>query len=251
MCGSLVAETLTGPCAWDDEWNWVSARAVGWLACAGLPVRLEFSLHVTTPAMNKRRVYDRVARLYDFLDLPFERRRYRPIRPELFAGTGGTVLDAGVGTGRNMPFYPAGARVTGIDLSPRMLERARRRRDELGLAVDLCEMDVRRTAFPDGHFDHVVATFLFCVLDPEDQAPALQELRRICKPGGDIRLLEYAYSDDPWRRFVMRLWAPWVRFAYGAAFDRDTERYVAAAGLEVEASRFLYADIVKLLVLRA
>jgi ubiquinone/menaquinone biosynthesis C-methylase UbiE len=200
--------------------------------------------------MSKRRLYDRVARLYDLLDLPFERRRYAPIRPVLFAGTGGTILDAGVGTGRNIPFYPAGAEVTGIDLSPGMLQRARRRRAALGIAVDLREMDVRRTDFADDHFDHIVATFLFCVLDPEDQVPALRELARICKPGGDIRLLEYCYSADPRRRFVMRLWAPWVRFAYGAGFDRDTERHVEAAGLRVATSRFLYADIIKLLVLR-
>ena len=201
--------------------------------------------------MNKRGVYDRIARLYDLLDLPFERRRYRPIRPELFAGTGGVILDAGVGTGRNMPFYPAAADVTGIDLSPQMLERARRRRDDLGVSVELREMDVRKTCFPERHFDFVIATFLFCVLDPKDQAPALRELARICKAEGEIRLLEYCYSADPRRRLVMRMWAPWVRFAYGAAFDRDTERYVEEAGLRVVTSRFLYADIIKLLVVRA
>jgi ubiquinone/menaquinone biosynthesis C-methylase UbiE len=200
--------------------------------------------------VSKRRIYDRVARLYDVLDLPFERKRYQPIRPMLFAGTGGAILDAGVGTGRNMPFYPVGAKVTGIDLSPRMLERARRRGECLGVTADLREMDVRRTPFPDGYFDHIIATFLFCVLDPDDQELALRELRRICKPGGDIRLLEYSYSADPRRRFVMRLWAPWVRFVYGAAFDRDTERYVASAGLTVTATRFLYADIIKMMVLR-
>jgi ubiquinone/menaquinone biosynthesis C-methylase UbiE len=201
--------------------------------------------------MTKQRTYDRVARLYDLLDLPFERGRYRPIRPALFAGLGGAVLDAGVGTGRNLEFYPSGARITGIDISPQMLARARRRRDRLGIAVELREMDVTKTDFADASFDHVVATFLFCVLEPEDQLPALRELARICKPGGTVRLLEYVYSADPWRRFVMRLWAPWVRWAYGAAFDRDTERYVADAGLALVESRFLYADIVKMLELRA
>ena len=201
--------------------------------------------------MSKRYTYDRIARVYDLLDLPFERGRYQAIRPELFRGTGGTILDAGVGTGRNMPFYPPGAEVAGIDLSPRMLERAERRSAALGIAVDLREMDVRKMTFPDARFDHVVATFLFCVLDREDQTPALRELARVCKPGGDIRLLEYCYSADPRRRFVMRLWAPWVRFAYGAAFDRDTERSVEAAGLRVVTSRFLYADTIKMLVLRA
>ncbi len=48
----------------------------------------------------------------------------------------------------------------------------------------------------------------------------------------------------------MRLWAPWVRWAYGAAFDRDTERYVPQAGLEIVETRFLYKDIIKLIVAR-
>lgn len=200
--------------------------------------------------MKKKHTYNRIARLYDILDLPFEHRRYRPIRPVLFAGMHGAILDAGVGTGRNMPFYPESAEVTGIDLSPRMLVRARHRGDRLGLDVELREMDVTRTDFPDDRFDHAVATFLFCVLDPADQLPALRELARICKPGGTVRLLEYCYSEDPRRRFVMRLWEPWVRFAYGAGFDRNTERYVADAGLELVSSRFLHADVIKLLELR-
>ncbi len=76
--------------------------------------------------------YQRIAPLYDLLDLPFEHRRYRRIRPDLFQGLSGRVLDAGVGTGRNIPFYPPGAEVIGIDLSPAMLARAEQRRQALG-----------------------------------------------------------------------------------------------------------------------
>ena len=194
--------------------------------------------------------YQRVAPLYDLLDLPFEYGRYRALRRRMFEGLSDTILDAGVGTGRNMPFYPAGATVVGIDLSPAMLARAARRRERLGAEVELLEMDVLRTSFPDQAFDAVVASFLFCVLEPERQAPALRELGRICKPGGQIRILEYAYSRDPLRRFIMRLWAPWVRRVYGAAFDRDTERYLPEAGLETLETRFLYKDIIKLIVAR-
>ena len=200
---------------------------------------------------SKQPIYDRIALWYDFLDRPFERRRYQPIRPQLFAGLSGAILDAGVGTGRNIAFYPEDADVTGIDISPRMLEQARRRRDRLGAKVELRRVDVTKTDFPDNRFDNVVATFLFCVLDPADQLPALRELARICKPGGTIRLLEYCWSADPVRRFIMHLRAPWVRFAYGAAFDRNTERYVEAAGLECTDARFVYADTIKLLELRA
>ncbi len=194
--------------------------------------------------------YRRIAAFYDLLDLPFEVGRYRALRPILFAGLSGTILDAGVGTGRNLPFYPQGARVLGIDPSPAMLARARRRRDRLGLEVELAQMDVLHTSFPDHAFDAVVASFPFCVLTPERQAPALRELARICKPGGRIRILEYAYSQDPFRRFIMRLWAPWVRWAYDAAFDRATEGYLAEAGLAAVEARFLYKDIIKLIVAR-
>lgn len=194
--------------------------------------------------------YRRVADFYDLLDLPFEYLRYRPLRRRLFAGVEGAVLDAGVGTGRNMAFYPEGAEVVAIDASPGMLARARRRAARLGLAVELGEADVRATPFPDGRFDFVVASFLFCVLAEEDQLPALRELRRITAPGGEIRLLDYTWSRRPVRRLVMRLWAPVVRRLYGASFDRDPGRHAGAAGLRLAEARYLYADMIRLLVLR-
>ena len=190
------------------------------------------------------------ARLYDFLDLPFEYGRYRRLRRQMFEGLSGRLLDAGVGTGRNIAFYPDGSEVTGIDLSPAMIARARRRSDKLGRAVDLRRMDVSATAFADNHFDAVIATFLFCVLENDRQLPALAELARVCREGGEIRLLDYVYSRNWVRRLVMRLWAPWVRAVFGAAFDRDTERHIARAGLELVERRFLVSDVIRLLVLK-
>lgn len=197
--------------------------------------------------ISKQSTYNRIAWLYDILDLAFEHGRYKPLRRELFDGLSGTLLDAGVGTGRNFPFYPEGARVTGIDLSPAMLARAARRKDKLGTAVGLRHMNVMEMDFADDSFDAIVSSFLFCVLDAEHQQPALEELRRVCRPGGTIRILEYTVSEIPLRRFIMKLWAPWVRFAYGAEFDRNTERYLDAAGLELVEKKFLYEDIIKLL----
>ena len=199
-------------------------------------------------ARDTRATYRRVARFYDILDFPFEHGRYRALRPLLFEGASGAVLDAGVGTGRNMAFYPPGGRAVGIDLSWPMLRRAARRRAPANTA--LAAMDVCALGFADHSFDHIASSFLFCVLEADRQLPALRELARVCKPAGEIRVLEYALSDDPFRRFVMRLWAPWVRFAYGASFDRDTEQYVAAAGLELVERRFLYRDVIKMLVMR-
>lgn len=197
------------------------------------------------------KMYRSIARLYDLLDLPFERGRYAPIRPVMFAGLSGRLLDAGVGTGRNMAFYPPNAQVTGVDLSPAMLSRAVACREQLGVEVELLERDICDTRLPEGHFDAAVATFLFCVLDDSLQLPALKELSRIVRPGGEIRILEYQYSARPWKRFVMHLWAPWVRMAYGATFDRNTEQYLPEAGLEIVEERFLFQDIIKLIVARA
>jgi ubiquinone/menaquinone biosynthesis C-methylase UbiE len=200
--------------------------------------------------MSKQKVYDRIARLYDILDLPFEQFRYKPVRMEMFKDLSGDLLDAGVGTGRNFPHYPKGCTVTGIDLSRAMLGRAKSRKRRLGTAVELLEMNVLDMEFADASFDAIVSTFLFCVLDDEHQLPALQELRRVCRPGGSIHILEYAISKKPVRRFIMKLWAPWVRYAYGAEFDRNTEQYFEAAGLELVQSEFLYKDIIKILTVR-
>ena len=200
--------------------------------------------------MSRRATYQRIARWYDLLDAPLERKRYQPIRPLLFAGLSGRILDAGVGTGRNIPFYPQDGDMLGIDLSPAMLTRASRRRDEVGRDVALMEMDVMHTSFEDNSFDAVVSTFLFCVLALEHQLPALKELARICKPDGEIRLLEYSYSKNPMKRFIMRLWAPWVRFAYGAAFDRNTHLYLEEAGFEETENYFLVDDIIRFIVAR-
>jgi len=198
----------------------------------------------------KTKIYNNIARLYDILDMPFEHFRYKPLRGEVFEGLQGNLLDAGVGTGRNFPYYPKGSNVTGIDLSPAMLEHARHRRKKLGTDIELHQMNVLDMDFPDNSFDGIVSTFLFCVLSAEHQQPALEELRRICRPNGTIRILEYAISEIPLRRFVMRLWAPWVRFAYGAEFDRNTEQYLDAAGLRLIEKKFLYKDIIKLLAVQ-
>lgn len=195
--------------------------------------------------------YERIAPLYDLLDLPFERRRYRALRPMLFRDLGGRLLDAGIGTGRNCAYYPPGADVSGIDTSPAMLARARRRCPTVAETGHLFQMDVTALQFPSGSFDAAVASFLFCVLPDDQQVPALRELGRVVKPGGLVRLLEYVRPKDRLRRAVSRVWQPWIAWAYGASFDRQTEQHAAMAGFEIKESRYVVDDLLKLLTLRA
>lgn len=199
---------------------------------------------------TNRNRYQRIAPLYDLLDLPFEYGRYRGLRPLLFRGLSGRLLDAGVGTGRNFPFYPSNASVTGIDLSPAMLAQARRRAKTSTAPIELIEMDLTKLAFPDSSFDGAVATFLFCVLPDTVQIDALRELRRVVKPGGTIRMLEYVRPRGTLRGAIAKLWEPWIDWAYGAGFDRRTEEWIPKAGLELVDSIFVADDLIKLLCAR-
>lgn len=201
-------------------------------------------------AITLRDRYERIAPFYDFLDGPFEAKRYSRLRPLLFEGLSGDILDAGVGTGRNVPYYPSAAHVTGVDLSPSMLARARARAQEVGRAVDLRLMDVTKLDFPEAHFDAAVASFLFCVLPDDMQADALRELRRVVKPGGTLRLLEYVRPHGAWRGLIARLWEPWMTWAYGAGFDRRTEEHLRALGMEIAEALFVVDDLVKMITVR-
>lgn len=194
--------------------------------------------------------YQRIAPLYDLLDLPFEYFRYRRLRAIVFEGLSGRILDAGVGTGRNMPFYPHGAAMVGIDLSPKMLARTGRRRTSLGRDVELHLMNITHLDFPDESFDAAVATFVFCVLPDKDQPGAILELARVVKPGGTIRLLEYVRPTGAVRRAITKLWEPWIAWAYGASYDRRTEQHIREAGLDIASSRYVVPDLIKLIEIR-
>ena len=196
------------------------------------------------------RQYQRIAPFYELLELPFEYGRCRRLRRLVFDGLWGRILDAGIGTGRNVAFYPRGAEVVGIDVSSAMLARAARRLRKSSATIELREMDVTRLDFPAGSFDVAVATFLFCVLPDELQLPALRELGRVVRGGGTVRLLDYVRPQRPLRRAIAGLWEPWIAWAYGASFDRRTEKYIPEAGLELVKAELVVDDLVKLLTAR-
>ena len=112
--------------------------------------------------------YDRVAGIYDLVERPMERGQFSGWREQLWAlARGPRILEVGVGTGKNFPYYPPGPEVTAIDFSPKMLARARRRATAEGHRVDLQLMDVQRLGFADSSFDSVLGSFVFCsVPDP-------------------------------------------------------------------------------------
>ena len=207
---------------------------------------------LTQASRRLQDTYRRIAPLYDLLDLPFEYGRYRAIRGGVFARVAEArkLLDCGVGTGRNIPYYPPGAAVTGVDQCPEMLARARRRASKLRREIELIEANVLDMPFGDATFCAATATFLFCVLPDALQPAALREIARVVKPGGRIVVLEYKLSRKAAHRGIMKLWAPWVRFAYGAAFDRQTDAHIRTAGLSIEDRCFVHGDILEQITIR-
>lgn len=194
------------------------------------------------------RTYDRMAPVYDALDAIYEWSWKRRLRAELFRHARGRILDVGVGTGCNMPFYPRGSEVVGIDSSRRMLGEARQRAARLGRTVTLRQMNLLRLDYPDHAFDTVVATFVLLCL-PETLIPAaVAELVRVTRPDGRLLLLDYHLSSRPAARLWMRCFSPWLRWAFAARFDPGTERHVAAAGLQIVEHRTFASNAVTMIV---
>ena len=134
---------------------------------------------------------------------------------------GGRVLEVGVGTGMSLPNYDASVSVTGIDLSTAMLAKARKRvaREKLGNVEAVLEMDASDMEFPDGSFDVVVAMYVLTVVP--DPRTVMSELSRVCKPGGDVLILNHFSSEDRFMRFVEKTAALWHQL--------DTEGYTDGA----------------------
>lgn len=197
----------------------------------------------TTQARSR---YDRIARFYNLMESPMEWGDFSRWRARLWAEVKGPdILEVGVGTGKNFPYYPPNARVTAIDFSPRMIEQARRRMEREGVRVDLRLMDVQRLDFPDNSFDSVVATFVFCSVP--DPIQGLRELRRVAKSDGRIFLLEHVRPGG-FAGKLADILNPFVVRVMGANINRCTVENVNRSGLAIERVENLWRDIVKLIV---
>jgi ubiquinone/menaquinone biosynthesis C-methylase UbiE len=180
-----------------------------------------------------RRRYNRIAPLYDSMEGLVERSRYTNWRDLLWSKVEGTrILEVGVGTGKNLRYYPAGAEMIAIDLSEKMLERAKRKASEQKLEVHLQQMDVQKLDFADKSFDSVVASFVFCSVP--DPVRGLMEVKRVCKEGGKVVLMEHMRSPNR----VLNLFMDFVNLASARIMvenvNRRTVDNVRKSGLEVE-----------------
>jgi ubiquinone/menaquinone biosynthesis C-methylase UbiE len=191
-----------------------------------------------------RKKWDFSAGFYDLLAYGPER-RWAPRKRELFANMHGRVLFAAVGTGQDIPFFPPGRDIVGIDISPRMLARARARAAQYAGSLELRVMDIHALDFPDHSFDQVVTSCTFCSVP--DPVEGLVALRRVLKPGGGLYMFEHTGSHVFPFSLMLNVMTPLWR-PIGPEMNRDTLANVEKAGFEIRQVNNVYLDVVKTII---
>jgi len=187
-------------------------------------------------APETRARWERLAKHYGLVESLSEW-YLKPFRKALWTRAAGRILEAGAGTGLNIAFYPAKARVTATDLSGAMLRRARERAREQNVDVNFEEADLCSLPFSDHAFDTAVATFVFCSLP--DPVACLREMARVTRPDGRILLLDHVRIERPLIGPLMdRLNAATVRLA-GEHINHRMDLFVQEAGCEILENRRL------------
>lgn len=196
-----------------------------------------------TPAARQKRVWDKSAPSYDKQISFFEKIQFAGGREWLCERATGNVLEVAIGTGRNLPHYPADVTLTAIELSPAMMAIARQRAADLGREVDFREGDAEHLPFDDASFDTVVCALSLCTIPSPDAA--LGEMRRVLRPGGRLLLLDHIGSALPPVYAVQWLLERFTIRAAGEHFTRRQLPLVKAAGFLVVESERLKAGSVE------
>lgn len=169
-------------------------------------------------------------------------KRWAHYKREFFSAMQGRILFLAVGTGLDIPFFPPGRSITGIDISPKMLERAGSRAAAYPGDMTLRVMDVHEMDFPEGSFDQVFTSCTFCSVP--NPVEGLKALRRVLRPGGELHMFEHTGSR--WFPFnvMMHVMTP-LTSKFGPEMNRNTVKNVQLAGFRIRRVRNLYLDVVK------
>ncbi len=194
-----------------------------------------------------RNRYSRISGMYDILEKPMES-LFSNHRRDMLKEVSGKVLEVGVGTGKNLEYYPDDVEITAIDFSPKMIEKAKEKANKIDREVRILEMDAENMDFEDSTFDSVVTSCVFCSVP--DPVKGLKEIRRVCKTGGNILMLEHVKSNNSLLAPVMEILNPIPLIIYGANINRNTIENLKEAGFENITVKDLWLDILKLIIIK-
>ncbi len=198
------------------------------------------------PQNPEKKRYSRIAPFFDLMEFLPEKFTMNRWREKLFSHLRpGITLELGVGTGKNLSYYPPGVSLVAADISRRMVEIARKKVAP-GQKVFFAVMNAETLALPSRFFDNVVVTFVFCSVS--DPLQGLRELRRVVKPDGQVLFLEHVLPENPLLKFIFNLLNPLVVRIFGANINRRTVQNIARAGFTIQQESNLSRDVVKLIV---
>jgi ubiquinone/menaquinone biosynthesis C-methylase UbiE len=195
--------------------------------------------------LDKKR-YNRLAPFYDQFESPMELFNYSRWRAKLrqYIPNKGTLLEVGVGTGKNLPFYNKHQRIIAIEISEKMLQRAKNKKSVAD--VNLVQMDVEELGFPDKVFDAAISTYVFCSV--EDPIHGLSEIKRVLKEDGVVVFLEHMRSEKELMGRIMDALNPLVVENFGPNINRRTVKNIQKAGFKIIREEYLLSTIFRLII---
>jgi ubiquinone/menaquinone biosynthesis C-methylase UbiE len=205
---------------------------------------MEKNIKITNENLLLQAKHNITALFYDALDYPWER-IYKKWRPALLEDVRGKVLEAGVGTGRNLRHYHNSVELVGVDISDEILNKVRKRAKNSKCKVGLKHEDTTTIKSVDSkQFDWVLSPFTGCVMPDDIQELAIEQFGKVLRLGRRFRLLEMIYSKNNKTRKRLKIFEPFVEKIYGARFDRNTLRYLMqSTKLKVTNISFLKDDV--------
>jgi ubiquinone/menaquinone biosynthesis C-methylase UbiE len=201
----------------------------------GVPIGRSRDHHETSSMKDGHPIF---AALYDQKSASAERRWMGERRRRLLAGARGAVLEIGGGTGANLAHYRSVDRVTIAEPDPFMRNRIGPKLDEARVPVEVSAAGAEALPYPDGSVDTVVSTLVLCTVP--DQEAALDEVRRVLRPGGRLLFIEHVRAAGSAARWQDRLEPLWRRLLGGCHPNRDTVAAIEEAGFEIETFESFY-----------
>jgi ubiquinone/menaquinone biosynthesis C-methylase UbiE len=194
------------------------------------------------PDLVTQAKWDKIAPTFDAMAGAGAERRWEPFKRKLFANMDGRILFLALGTGLDIPVFPAGKTITAIDISPKMIEQAQERIADYDGTIDAQVMDVHEMPFADGSFDQVFTSCTFCSVP--QPVEGLKALYRVLRPGGQLFMFEHTGSRFYPFRPMMDLMSMLTE-RMGPAMNRMTTDNVRAAGFQIVEVNNVYLDVVK------
>lgn len=187
-----------------------------------------------------KRRYNRISGIYELMDRMIKEQW----RKDLLSKVSGKVLEVGIGTGANLPYYSSEINsLTGVDFSQGMLKHAKDKvqSGKYSFPIELIEADIQELPFEDHSFDSVISTCVFCSVP--DPVKGLKELKRVCKPSGKIYMLEHMRSENKVVGVIMDILNPITVKLWGANINRETIKNIERAGLKIDTNIMLMGSI--------